>query len=760
MKTKPWAVYGGIVAAVIALLASCGGHENASTSTDTASLQASEPMGLAKLFEAKYSPPPTVTLTVQASDAFGNALSYEWKATDGTIANLNSASTTWTLPAGPGLHFAYVLVSNGKGGYTERRVAVNTDTIGSPKRSAPPMAFRAPAAPAQTGMAYRAVIRGNGYYTPPPVNDTNGIYIPDASVYLQNTVTGVQTATVKTDARGSYTFQDVQPGTYDEYCSLEPGDPFDLCRDPSLVFQTEALNDSYHGPSAGRGDYVGRMVLTDGEACGTVNEFFGKTVVGQATLLDASGATLAGPFRVNAWGHYGFSLDANAAAVKLECEGVAPVTVAIAEYATATPRTVLAGTAAPVITAMSAKLNGAEVGLFLPPLPPGHPSNNVPDAEFFLSFKGIDSRISACKYYLAIGAVKTCDAQGNFSGAISFDDWKRKMRMEPFRRTSDDNDRSAARLPKEIVATYINRVDLNLTRNHHSVSYGPNQVSAYVCNYLGPTDETQAAADVAIDNAVNGKNLVACVIMDYSVTLGVNGNQPFTRFLIFGPSGELLPSINLDGRREKFMPGVCVACHGADKYAGRFPEGGGFANIGAHFVPYDLGNFTFSTKPGLTQADLEPALHTLNTNVLQSGPNVAISELIQGWYASGTGKLDTSYLPVSWRARPIADQTFYKEVYGHSCRTCHVAFTEGLNFDHYDNFNTPHQPVDEDGALRTSLSVCGFSSSFVRTFSMPNSLRTHDLFWGSVGTAIDQPALVSAFLGNQSACVISPSPNP
>jgi hypothetical protein len=759
MKTRQWAIYGGMVAAVIALLASCGGHESSSTSTDTTSLLANEPLSLAKIFEAKYGAPPTVTVSVQASDAFGNALSYEWKATDGTIANLNSSSTTWTLPAGPGLHFAYVLVSNGKGGYTERRVAVNTDTIGIPKRFAPALAFRAPAAAAQTGMAYRSVIRADGYYLPPPDNDSNGIYIPDASVYLQNTVTGVQTATVNTDARGSFTFQDVQPGTYDEYCSMNPGDPFDLCRQTSLVFQNEALHDPFHGPSPGRGDYVGRMVLTDGEACGTVNEFFGKTVVGQATLLDAAGATLAGPFRINAWGHYGFSLDANAASVKLECEGVAPVTVAISEYATATPRTVLAGTAAPVITTMSAKLNGAEVGLFLPP-PSGQPSNNVADAEFFLSSKGIDSRISACQYYLAVGAVKTCDAQGKLGGAISFDDWKRKMRMDPFRRTSDDNDRSAARTPKEIVATYINRVDLNLTRNHHSISYGPNQVSAYVCNHLGPANETQAAADVAIDNAVNGKNLVACVAMDYSVTLGVNGNKPFTRFLIFGPSGELLPSVNLDGRREKFVPGVCVACHGAEKYAGVFPESGGFANIGAHFVPYDVGNFTFSTKPGLTQVDLESAIHTLNTNVLQSGPSIAISELIQGWYANGTGKLDTNYLPVSWRTRPVADQTFYKEVYAHSCRTCHVAFTEALNFDHYDNFNTPSEPVGEDGALRTSLSVCGGSSSFVRTFSMPNSLRTHDLFWGSAGTAIDQPALLSAFLGNQSPCTIHVSPNP
>ena len=322
--------------------------------------------------------------------------------------------------------------------------------------------------------------------------------------------------------------------------------------------------------------------------------------------------------------------------------------------------------------------------------------------------------------------------------------------MEPF----------AAAGVKDVVATYVNRVDLNLTRNHHSLSYGPNQVAAYVCNHLGPSDETQAAADAAIDNALNGKNLVACVAMDYSVTKSVNGDQPFTRFLIFGPSGRLLPSVNLDGRHEKFVPGVCVACHGGDKYAGRFSESGpGFADIGAHFLPYDNGNFRFSTKSGLALTDLQGAIHALNMNVMQSGPNTATTELIQGWYLGGTATLDPNYVPTSWQARPFADQSFYKNVYAHSCRTCHVAFTETLNLDHYANMITPSPPpLMEDGTLRTRLSVCGGSASFVRTFSMPNSLRTLDLFWGSAGSAVDQPATVSTFVG--APCAIRTSPIP
>src|SRR5213082_2342673 len=75
---------------------------------------------------------PTVTISVQASDTSSATLHYRWRSTDGAIQDVDATTTTWTLPTGPGIHFAYVLVSNGLGGYTERRIAVNTDTIGTP----------------------------------------------------------------------------------------------------------------------------------------------------------------------------------------------------------------------------------------------------------------------------------------------------------------------------------------------------------------------------------------------------------------------------------------------------------------------------------------------------------------------------------------------------------------------------------------------------------------------------------------------------
>jgi len=482
-------------------------------------------------------------------------------------------------------------------------------------------------------------------------------------------------------------------------------------------------------------------------------------VAARVTLLDDKDQVLAGPYRANAFGHYGLTANVNARNIRIECEGAAAIKIAIPVDSSVTPRTVIADSGAPLVNNMTAVYKSNSVGLFLPP-PTGVPSDAVSDPEFFLTYKGIDSKVSACQYYLTIGAVKSCDKFGNPSGAIKFNDWKRKMGMDPFARNGQH----------DVTATYVNRVDLNLTREHHSITYGSGQLAAYVCNHLGPTDDSQTAIDTAIDNAVKGKNLVACVAMDHSVTKGVNGDKPFTRFLTFGPSGELLLSINLDGRSEKFVPGTCVACHGGDRYAGKFPtDGQGQADIGSHFLPYDSGNFAFSTAAGLTEADQQTAIYNLNQNVFNSSSsNAAVKELIAGWYASGTTVLDKNYLPASWQGQSSDSISFYQNVYARSCRTCHVAMIESLNLDHYANVDLSISQqvypdvVGEDAVFRTGVAVCGDTSlSFLRIFSMPNSLRTFNLFYASKGTAVDQTQILANFLGSTIPCDMpftNPSP--
>ena len=685
--------------------------------------------------------PVQVTVSVVTGSTGGGKLKYQWMATDGTITLVNAASTTWTLPDGPGLHFAYVLVSNGKGGFTERRVAVNTDTIGNPPVIPPPTTLAPPKAAALAGNFYRAFITWGFINTL-----QHEVKIPNSQTYVLDVGSAKHyppTGTVPTTVKGSFTIPKVPAiPLFSTQCSLDGGITYADCSTNGPV--------TLDIPAVATTDYVfgtpltfppvisGSLVLQDGSPCGTQNEFFNVHVTATATLLDGSGVTLAGPVQLNDLGDYSLPYKATAATVSLKCQGAAVLKVAVtglnAAGQTDLGQVKLPGISAPTVTNMTAMLGSTSVGQFLPPVT-GQPSDIVPRSDAFLAEKGLDTRLEACQYYKAIGAVTSCTATGGLTGAISFDDWQRMVKIGKY-----------ASGATEYTATYINKEDLNLAREHHSISYGANNTAAYVCNHLGPPTDSQADINTAIANTVAGKNLVACVAMDYMVHTGVNGGKPFTRFYIFGPSGQLLPSVNLDTRREKFVPGTCVVCHGGDKYAGNFPKGGKAADVGGHFLPYDTGNFEFSTAAGLNEAAQEEAIYSLNQNVLTAGPSGAESDLIAGWYAS-SHVLNKTYLPTSWTGHGAVATSFYRNVIARSCRSCHTAMVEGYNFDHYTNI-TPGGAFyrGEDATLDVGTTVCG-GQQVIRAHSMPNSLVTFNRFWNSTGTAVDQPKILSNFFG-------------
>jgi len=708
---------------------------------------------------------PTVHLTATATGANGEALSYQWRTTDGHLTNVNGAMADWVLPPGPRLHFAYVLVSNGRGGYTQRRVRVNTDTIGNPAVIPPATNLNAPKTASLQGDFYRSFVTWGDYYP-----------TPDILVYLQDNSSVKRypaSAMVTTSLRGEFVIPGVPPLiNYTAWCSVDGGTTYNTCTDgnvyngfPPPPLSSVAVTD--YGVSGGTSypSIVGSFALQDGNRCGTVNEFFGVTATATATLLDSSGNKLVGPARVDEFGYYALpsiwpnAFEGKAATVSLQCENAAPVTVAIGSL-NATGETwfgsaTLMGSSAPTVSAISATYDGSPIGTFLPPTS-GLVSDSYPRADQFLRVKGLDTRVGACLYYQAIGAVASCDAAGNPSGAISFEDWKRAVKIGTY-----------ASGASEYTATYINKVDVNLTRNHHSITYGPSQTAAYKCNHLGPPtlNSIQSDIDMAIDNAVNGKNLEACGAID--VTPGANGQESVTRFLIFGPSGELLLSVNLDGRQEKFVPGTCVACHGGDHYAGKFPEDGtGLADVGGHFLPYDVGNFEFhsSSSATLTKCAQEEAIYRLNQIVLNANPTNAETELIAGWYPTTNGSqcpgvvhaLDESYVPTSWQGQSAVAVSFYQNVQARSCRYCHVALVEGYNYDHYQNI-TPGGPAYRSGSpdAAVGITTCDLGGVYqiVRSHSMPNSLVTFNRFWGSAGTSVDQPAILTQFFSSNGIIV-------
>ena len=402
-------------------------------------------------------------------------------------------------------------------------------------------------------------------------------------------------------------------------------------------------------------------------------------------------------------------------------------------------------------------------------------SLNVSGEQRFLTytatnFNHIDSKISACSYYQATGAAKCDFITGTITPLYTFEQWKKAVAIDKYAINGQKTD----------VAHFINKVDLNLTRDHHMISYGPYQTAGYVCNHKGPhptvADPTalfppKEEVDQLIGTIKKNIDLVACVAMEYSADVTYAGvvqtGHPYTRFLIFKPdpsSGELTlaPSVDLDGRKEKFVPGVCTACHGG-KFTyedTKIGNQGGFpistlinGDLTAHFLPFDMANFAFSTKT--TKEQREDEIFALNKKVYNvektrvtddakhfitaSDGSKSITQLIDGWYSKSGGMASTEpefwldYIAEPWK---VYHPDIYHDVIAHSCRTCHVAM---------DNRAFEITPTS---AASNNL-TCG-------NFLMPNSLVTFNRFWvsdqgsmvkGQGDNVISQPNTIAPLYG-------------
>jgi hypothetical protein len=133
-------------------------------------------------------------------------LTYQWRSTDGRIIDQDAPWTKWTLPAGPGIHFAYVLVSNGKGGYTERRIAVNTDGLSAVQHT-PPMDLVPPPVLMSSDRPFRNWLGGGLSSSPQGLstlpNANLKVAIPDVNVEVDAT-SGIVRESTSTSLMGGF----------------------------------------------------------------------------------------------------------------------------------------------------------------------------------------------------------------------------------------------------------------------------------------------------------------------------------------------------------------------------------------------------------------------------------------------------------------------------------------------------------------------------------------------------------------------------
>ncbi|GAB1434039.1 hypothetical protein MASR2M32_02470 [Sphaerotilus sulfidivorans] len=681
---------------------------------------------------AQDSGPDKTTLSVAAQDIDGDTLHYQWRVTAGHVDDRDAPSTTWTLPSGPGLHFAYVTVTDGRGGHAEAQHAVSSDALDTVSTRRAQALHRPPTVvdEGQLGGQLRLLAEGRWVFTGHDGASTGErlLDLPDVQVDLRDS-TGRTVFSGRSDMRGEIVLPRLpmpapSSGGYRLHCTRDTArarDAWPVCAANYTPTATRVTIPVSADTGANLRLY-GHVELADGSACARLDQATGQTRAATLRLLQADGTAVTAAIQANRHGDY--LLEAAVAAqerhqLEVSCEGlrqtidVPQVDASLAATPVAMPPIRLANTP-PRITRLLASgpdgnLRGRQVTA-----PHGSRSDGLPGSDRFLAYKGLDTPQSACAYYRALGLVAGCDAQGMPVQPVTMADWQRHHRLPPY-----DTGIAAA---DKASADYINRMDLNLVRRMSAVRRSADQIAFLVCNHPGPDGSSQAEIDSVLDQARQGLKQVACVGMEWSVTPGAHGDRPFTKFVTFGPDGGLLLSVNLDGRGEKYMPGVCVACHGGATHAGRFPTTlGASPQLGSRFLPFDAANYRFGSAPGLRETDQQAALHTLNRLVqaTEGGGDTPVSRLIEGWYAGGATAQDKTYVPPAWiahaRSVPGADR-LYREVIGVSCRTCHVAFASASGRFDWDR--------TMPSGYRSHL--CGGGADLAVNRSMPNALVTLD----------------------------------
>ncbi len=317
----------------------------------------------------------------------------------------------------------------------------------------------------------------------------------------------------------------------------------------------------------------------------------------------------------------------------------------------------------------------------------------------------------------------------------------------------------------DVVAVYYNSGDIGVGREMHCRRNNQTGARAcYVTNYapavfapIDPATDPDTAVNRAIDGFVSGNTVtvgkVATVAMEWIVN-GL-GNNPVnhvpadpTRFWVFDENDNRVPTLQLDAEGQKPVPGVCLGCHGGGEnvpHQAHQPTDGLFLDQPAHFLPFDVCSFHFSTRDGFTEADQRDAFAELNAIVLETEPFLpgqqgggqqvppagSNTELLYGIYGIdhnqvpvgsnpiqalvGTApKQVETFVPAVWAAQP----DYYLDVVKPYCRTCHVA----------QQIRVLPNPLS---TVLAAADVCAATP----LHRMPHAITTTDLFWRGSGRA-------------------------
>jgi len=299
-------------------------------------------------------------------------------------------------------------------------------------------------------------------------------------------------------------------------------------------------------------------------------------------------------------------------------------------------------------------------------------------------------------------------------------------------------------------AVYLNAADLGLGRwMHKKKDPGTGNIAYYVSNYGVPP--ANGSVDIAaLAKYTNDPNLglIATVAMEYSPH--PTGGGRYTKFYVYLPTGARVNKADLDGNGAKYIPRLCMVCHGGDAATVVTDPLG---NAGARFIPFDGESFGYTglddpAAPGtfpLSRPNQEPEFKEMNRGVkLDTNVSAAIQELIEGWYGGAllpSVTQNDGYVHKGWRlagtgtppgTSPVSKATVYSQVIKPSCRSCHntrdSSAGSNISWDAWDG---------GDGFKSNSLVkpwVCGPFRV------MPHAKVTYNNFW--LSTSPHRPAVL------------------
>jgi len=348
----------------------------------------------------------------------------------------------------------------------------------------------------------------------------------------------------------------------------------------------------------------------------------------------------------------------------------------------------------------------------------------------------IDSESYAKAYYATIDPNNEKDtlakwkAANGFDGGIDFD--------VSFRDAKDLGYGRHMRVRENTDGSLAFFVDNYSVSSFQSFSYGPLNLEALV--------------------ARNRQHIIGTNAIEISP--GPGGGAMFAKFYNFLPADSngvqfrnLI--VDIDGRGDKAMPGLCIVCHGGktlplDPDTGLFVDAG---DVKGSLHPFEMETFEFSDQSPFTRAEQEAMFRDINLLVLSAYPKefdttagdgkwsgAGATEIVDSMYG-GPGAPVENYLddhvPVGWipnpdtGSPPAGVDVLYREVVGPNCVVCHSK--RGTTLQDIVDFSSFEKFIQYADLIEYYVFEAG---------SMPASRLNFEAFWGSPGKA----ALLGSFL--------------